>query len=121
MAIVAFALTPLRAQEDVIVTASSPIEAKLAALDAQTPAVDPRRFVPYAQLLGDLDRACKETRAQIGALVTRTVTGLWKKDINVTHLKFLQTMKEMVPEGVPSPGTSCADLAARVASTIARP
>ena len=117
LAIALVALAPFSSSaQDVIVTVSSPAEAKLAALDEGTPALDRRKFPPYAQLLDVLDRVCKENRTQIGTLVTRSVTALWKQDINISHLRFLQSMKASVAEGAPAASVSCADLAARVAA-----
>jgi hypothetical protein len=106
--------------QDVIVTIDSPLESKLASLDAQSAIVDRSKFPPYAQLLSDLDRSCKETRTQIGTLVMRTVGGLWKKEINVTHLKFLRSMKDAIPANAQASTVSCGDIAALVVATLNR-
>lgn len=120
-AIAALTLLPDAAPaQDVIVTIESPLESKLASLDVQSAIVDRRKFPPYAQLLKDLDRSCRETRGQIATLVMRTVGGLWKKDINVTHLKFLQSMKDSIPGDAQASTVSCGDIAALVVATINR-
>jgi hypothetical protein len=106
--------------QTVTVTSSSPVEAKLAAVDACSKVVQQTAVRRYERLLDDLDRKCKEGRTQIGDIAVKGVELLAKKRVTMTNLKFLQSMSDSMPEGSQSLNLSCAEIAAILVTMIDR-
>jgi hypothetical protein len=71
--------------------------------------------------LDGLDRKCKEDRTQIGAFAVKGVELLAEKKVTMTHLKFLESMNDSMPEGSETLNLSCAEIAALLATMIERP
>jgi hypothetical protein len=103
------------------VTGASPAEAKLAAIDAHGTTVQREAVRVYGELLDDLDRKCKEDRTRIGNIAVKCVELLARKNVRMTHLKFLQAMNDSMPAGSESLGLSCAEIGAMLVTTIDRP
>jgi hypothetical protein len=94
------------------VTNSSPIEAKLAALDTRSNTVQSSIVRSYAELLDHLGHKCKENRQQIADFSAKGVELLGKKRVTMSHFGFLQSMKASVPDNMPPGVLSCAEVAA---------
>ena len=94
------------------VTGTSPIEAKLAALDTRSNTLQSSIVRQYAQLLDHLALKCKENRQQIADFSTKGVELLGKKRVTISHFGFLHSMKEAIPDDVPPGILSCAEVAA---------
>lgn len=121
MILLAIILPELATAQTVTVTSSSPIEAKLAAIDARSKVVQQPVVRRYARLLDDLDRKCKESRTQIGDIAVKGVELLAKKRVTMTNLKFMQSMSDSMPEGSQSLNLSCAEIGAILVTMIDRP
>ena len=108
--------------QNVRVTASSPPEALLAALDQGSMLVSQSLVQKYRRILDSIDPKCKETNKQIADF---TVTGVRllkeQKKIRMTNLKFLQAMDESLPEDAESLNLSCAEIAALLVTLIDQP
>lgn len=102
----------LATKQTVSVTSSSLPEAKLASIDSHSTEVPTGTVAGYARLLDDLDRKCKENRAQIGDIAAKGVQIFSEKRVTMTHLKFLQSMNDSMPEGSETLNLSCAEIAA---------
>ena len=109
------------AAQTVTVTSSSPVEAKLAAIDARSKVVQQSVIRQYARLLDSVDRKCKENRTQLGDITAKGVELLAEKKVKMTHLKFLQSMNDSMPEGAETLNLSCVEIGALLATMIERP
>lgn len=117
-------LTLLTATVDaqtVTVTSSSPVEAKLASIDARTKVVPLSTIRQYSQVLNSVDRKCKENRTQIGDVTVKGVEILAAKKVKMTLLKFLQAMDASMPPGAETLQLSCVEIGAILATAIQRP
>lgn len=121
MILLAIILPELATAQTVTVTSSSPIEAKLAAIDARSKVVQQPVVRRYARLLDDLDRKCKESRTQIGDIAVKGVELLAQKRVTMTNLVFMQSMSGSMPEGSQSLNLSCAEIAAILVTMTDRP
>lgn len=94
------------------VTSTSPIEAKLAALDTRSNTVQSSIVRQYAQLLDHLALKCRENRQQIADFSSKGVELLGNKRVTISHFGFLQSMKASIPDDAPPGILSCAEVAA---------
>ena len=92
----------------------------MASIDARNKVVQESTVRQYARLLDGLDRKCKENRTQIADFAAKGVQLLAEKKVEMTHLKFLQSMDGAMPEGSEALEISCAEIAALLVTMIDR-
>ena len=117
--LVLFVLNPTSAEaQKVRVTSTSPPEAKLAAIDTQSPTVSQALVNVYATLLDRLDQKCPEDRSFIGDIAVKGVQLLEsEKDVKMTLLQFLAAMDKSIPAEAAGQ-VRCTEIAAALVTMI---
>ena len=100
LAVLMVALPCLRVEaQNVTVNSSSPIEAKLAAIDNNTQTLPVSTIRRYARYLDRLELRCKRSRTRIADMVVVGRDNLRKRyNTRITLLKFLELAAVMMDE-----------------------
>jgi hypothetical protein len=90
----------------------------MAALDAGSRTVETSSIRHYGELLDALDGKCREDRTEIADVVAKGVRFLAENDGRPTHLEFLQSMNNSMPNG--SLDLQCAEIVAMLVAAMER-
>jgi hypothetical protein len=95
-----------------IVNDKSPIEVKMAVIDAKSREIQQSAVSPYATLLDFLDRKCTEPRTDIGNIAVKSAQILTEKGIKASSLSVLKMLELSTQQLKAQSLASCARVAA---------